>query len=86
MNESDRTALRNILNGAHISPLVIDALVKTLSANGFRRTNVEGLNISRDRINDLYDYCEENIRCGWGDIAVMKMKPRELRDILEDLH
>lgn len=41
MNESDKTALRNILKGAYISPLVIDALVKTISANGFARPTPE---------------------------------------------
>lgn len=42
MNDSDRTVLRNILNKAYISPLIIDSLVKTISANGFKRENLEG--------------------------------------------
>lgn len=84
MNDSDRTALRSILNSAHISPLVVDALVTSISANGFRRPNVEGPNLTPDRVRELFEYVEQNIQDGWGDIAVMKMKPNELYELLED--
>lgn len=91
MNESDRTALRNILNKAYISPLVVDALVKTISANGFKRENVEGpprvtdaqVAIVYDMINHTPDHWldEEAVRDSLEEAQISYAEPSD-----EEIH